>query len=567
MSLNWKEIDAVIAEWDLEGSRLKRIRQPDYSRIILEFSSPGASSAVVLVIKPPNVRIHLLSGALPKALPRPPRFSAVIKSRLEGLKLERVFQYGCDRIVRFVFLADDGRLFLDAKLWGNAPNIILAREDGGTSVVIDAFSRRPGRGEAPGELWPPENIGKRGNAQGRQFSLRELPGEGSWNSRVENYYRRLEREQNSQAMYNLWERYLELRESYLVHKARSLSENVSRFSLQSGDALWGEICMANLHLVKKGDLFLEAEDWTTGGTVRIPLKANLTPAENARYYFNRQKRAARALERLKKDEQIVQDDLKDVRSLLQKLKDFALEAGDAKEGGSEEVGSKYDCAKDGGGSKGGFSEDGTKDGAKEGDFSKAGGSEGIARGKNAAEEHVAGASDSVRLLFSGPPPAEVSGRGWLNSGGASGSERSLSESGGKKYGLNLPGLWVFKPPYTIAVGRSAAESDTLLRKWAKGNDTWLHLRGRPGAHVFIRAPKGKSIPLEILLDAGNLALSCSQKNKLEESSMHYTQVKYLRRLKKGKTGAVIPTQEKNLHIKKDNVRLQALRELAGLQKE
>ena len=55
----------------------------------------------------------------------------------------------------------------------------------------------------------------------------------------------------------------------------------------------------------------------------------------------------------------------------------------------------------------------------------------------------------------------------------------------------------------------------------------MHTRDYPGGHVFIRPPKGKSPPLEILLDAGNLALSYSKAPGTAD--MYYTQVKYLRR--------------------------------------
>ncbi|MCK5734851.1 MAG: DUF814 domain-containing protein, partial [Spirochaetaceae bacterium] len=135
--------------------------------------------------------------------------------------------------------------------------------------------------------------------------------------------------------------------------------------------------------------------------------------------------------------------------------------------------------------------------------------------------------------------------------------------------LGLPGLWITRLPYIIAVGRNAKESDTLLRHWARGNDLWLHVRDYPGGHVFIRAPRGKTVPLEILLDAGNLALSFSKAKNSGEADLYYTQVKHLRRAKSsnprvGKTATVLPTHEKNLHIKLDSRRLKALKEAAEI---
>ncbi len=135
---------------------------------------------------------------------------------------------------------------------------------------------------------------------------------------------------------------------------------------------------------------------------------------------------------------------------------------------------------------------------------------------------------------------------------------------GKPAKETFPGLWITRLQFLIVVGRNAKESDTLLRHWARGNDLWLHARDYPGGHVFVRIPRGKSVPLEILLDAGNLALSYSNAKSTGEADLYYTQVKYLRRVKNGKTGSVLPTHEKNLHIKLDPRRLAALKSAAEI---
>jgi predicted ribosome quality control (RQC) complex YloA/Tae2 family protein len=76
--------------------------------------------------------------------------------------------------------------------------------------------------------------------------------------------------------------------------------------------------------------------------------------------------------------------------------------------------------------------------------------------------------------------------------------------------------------------------------------------------VFIKQRSGKTVPLEILLDAGNLAVFYSKGRNNGEGDLFYTHVKYLRRAKNGPKGLVIPTQEKNLHIKLEDTRLRAL---------
>jgi len=125
--------------------------------------------------------------------------------------------------------------------------------------------------------------------------------------------------------------------------------------------------------------------------------------------------------------------------------------------------------------------------------------------------------------------------------------------------LSVPGLTYYSAGFQILVGRTAQENDTLLRKFVRGNDYWLHLRDYPGAYVFIKNRAGKSLPLEALLDGANLALFYSKGRKSASGDVYYTKVKYLRRVKRGRIGLVIPTQEKNLFVKLDQARLERLK--------
>lgn len=73
--------------------------------------------------------------------------------------------------------------------------------------------------------------------------------------------------------------------------------------------------------------------------------------------------------------------------------------------------------------------------------------------------------------------------------------------------------------------------------------------------------RSKSIPLDVLIDAGSLAVLFSKAKEGGEADLYYTQVKYLRRAREGKLGLVLPTQEKNLYIKLEEKRIERLRSL------
>ena len=114
--------------------------------------------------------------------------------------------------------------------------------------------------------------------------------------------------------------------------------------------------------------------------------------------------------------------------------------------------------------------------------------------------------------------------------------------------------------WTIMVGRNANENDDLLRHTVKGQDLWMHTRDFSGGYVFIKSRNGKSIPLEIMLYAGNLAVYHSKARKNGQADLYYCQVKYLRRAKNGPKGLVLPTHEKNILVRLDDEKLRRLDE-------
>jgi predicted ribosome quality control (RQC) complex YloA/Tae2 family protein len=138
------------------------------------------------------------------------------------------------------------------------------------------------------------------------------------------------------------------------------------------------------------------------------------------------------------------------------------------------------------------------------------------------------------------------------------AELSRTTRRGQAAGGTLPGLEFSTGGFRILVGRNARENDQLLRRHVRGNDWWLHTRDYAGGYVFIKNQPGKSIPLEVLLDAGTLAVFFSKARRAGKADLYYTQVKHLRRAKDGPLGLVLPTQERNLSVEITEERLASL---------
>lgn len=108
----------------------------------------------------------------------------------------------------------------------------------------------------------------------------------------------------------------------------------------------------------------------------------------------------------------------------------------------------------------------------------------------------------------------------------------------------------------IWVGRKRDENLELTFKHTRGNDLWMHVKGKPGAHVVIPLPSGKSASLETLLDAANLAIFYSGGEAWGKTEVDYTFKKYVKRIKDSTEASY--TNNKTLIVQPDPKRLKRL---------
>ncbi|MDX9827564.1 MAG: NFACT family protein, partial [Spirochaetia bacterium] len=81
MSLNYKEIDLIVSELDLEGSKLQKVIQPSYDSLVLEFYGPRGLQDVFIGFGAGACRIHGIAS-LPAKNERPLRFMECLRSHL-----------------------------------------------------------------------------------------------------------------------------------------------------------------------------------------------------------------------------------------------------------------------------------------------------------------------------------------------------------------------------------------------------------------------------------------------------------------------------------------------------
>ncbi len=141
MSLNWKEIDLVLAELDLSGYQIQKVTQPAYDILVLDVYRTGTLRHILVSLTPGACRVHETSNEIPKPA-KPLRFAEFMKSRIVNGWIDECVQLGSERIVRLTVRRGEERFYLYTRLWSNAANMIVTGAD---HVILDVMRRTLGR--------------------------------------------------------------------------------------------------------------------------------------------------------------------------------------------------------------------------------------------------------------------------------------------------------------------------------------------------------------------------------------------------------------------------------------
>lgn len=465
MSLNWKEIDLILEELDLEGSFIQQIVQPSYDTIALHTYKSGTSKTVLVCLAGGACRIHQTWTAVPKNT-KPLRFMEFLKARIKGARINAIRQLGQERIIKLELSHCGQEFLLYIRLWSNAANIILTDTNG---CILDSFYRRPGKGEVTGGTFtepeetpaPPQSPDK----EQKQWTIRdfqELPDsqELSFNQKVDRWYREHGGQLSLESLLEQAQKFYTSRRSKMEAALHRLEKKRDSFLQNQQWKHYGDLILSYGHLIDGSQDYLECQDYHSGATIRIKIDPKKNAQENAATYYSTYKKSVSGLEDLEYDIQKARRELLDLDATYQQL---------CKEPNPIRL---------------------------------------------------------QQLLRKQTRPKQQEEK-------------------------KRPGLSYEIDGWTIFVGRTAAENDELLRHHVKGLDYWFHTRDVAGGYVFVKNRPGKTLPLRIMLCAGNLAVHHSKARKAGEADLYYTQVKHLRRAKNGPKGLVLPSQEKNLFIQLD----------------
>ena len=469
MSLNWKEIDCILEELELDGSFIQQIVQPSYDTIAFHTYKNGQSKTILVCLAAGACRIHQTWSAVPKNN-KPLRFMEFLKARIKGARINSICQLGQERIIKLELSHCGQEFLLYIRLWSNAANMILTDTN---HVILDTFYRRPKKDEVSGGTFQEPSLQPKPQGESsKEWQIRSFDQLPDWenlsfNQKVEQWYGEHAGQLSLEALLEQAEKFYNSRHSKMEAALHRLEKKRDEFLQNQQWKHYGDLILTYGHLIDGSQDYLECEDYESGARIRIKIDPKKNAQENASSYYNTYKKTVSGLADLEHDIQKAKKELLDLEATYQQL-----------------------CRE--------------------------------------------------------PNPLRL--------------QQMLRKQTTPKQQVEKkrPGLSYQVEGWTILVGRTATENDELLRHHVRGLDMWFHTRDYAGGYVFVKNRPGKTIPLSIMLCAGNLAVYHSKARKAGKADLYYTQVKHLRRAKNGPKGLVLPSQEKNLLVQLDKEILQKL---------
>ncbi|HVF51429.1 MAG TPA: NFACT family protein [Pyrinomonadaceae bacterium] len=553
--MNEQTLAAIVGELAgaLKGRVMGKVFQLSRAALAADFRT-GDGRYLFVSVETSQPRLYLIRRTvreLEKQSINPTPFALTLRKHLSGATLESVGQETADRIVHLKFAAHDAlgdahARTLVVQLTGRSANLFLLDE---ATRILDALRDPHGAGQEIGERYAPpartgaavgverpadesvtrpadeqhvfEEIPAREHAA-KQTSTREhaaeqtTPGESAANQTppvepasnqkttpreraakqgppvgsggfaslseaLDDYYRQREKERAFDARGVA----LAARIRQALDKRRKLRHNLERDLAAHGDAdehkRVGDLLLANISTAERAGTRVRVTDYYADEmpTVELEIDEHRTLQDEAARRFTRYTKARRAA--------------KEIAERLATL-DAETAALEAQRGELERI-------------------------------------------RNSRDEHALEAFSETQAQ---KRPAQRTGQGRANAVGVA-SSGGREKSPAKKASEDVAGARRYRSSdgYEILVGRGAQDNDRLTFRVARPHDGWLHAADYPGSHVVVRNHKrGAEIPQRTIFEAAQLAAHFSHARKDSKVAVHYTERKFVSKMKGAAPGLV-----------------------------
>jgi len=295
-------IEKVVDELDslIKGGIISKIDQPGPRAIVLRVFRRGRRENLLLCANAPNERLHLTDKKTPNPM-RPPRFCALLRSRIKNSLIKDIKKLSGERIVEILLekRGEEGtqKYRLRIELTGRSANIILLNEKGIIEDALRHFDAETSpRAVVPGGFLAelPARDEASDNVDTIMADKRE---DESWNEFTERYYAELTGDEGFHAYSRELKKIIDGAVKKSKKKIKNLEGDKEKAKANIGLTHFGELILPNMGRIRRGALEARLMDYTQTPPVEVtvPLDTKKGPRENAESYFKKAKKARRAL--------------------------------------------------------------------------------------------------------------------------------------------------------------------------------------------------------------------------------------------------------------------------------
>ena len=113
---------------------------------------------------------------------------------------------------------------------------------------------------------------------------------------------------------------------------------------------------------------------------------------------------------------------------------------------------------------------------------------------------------------------------------------------------------ILENKWNVFIGKNNVNNDLLTFSFAHKYDWWFHAQGVPGSHTIIHLMKKEEVPPKnIIEEVASLAAFHSSAKHSSGVSVIYTQVRYVKRIRKANPGTVNVLQHKTIFVEPKNL--------------
>jgi len=292
-----KVIDELAAL--LPGARVDKVVQGSDHDLFLVLHQPRKKYFLFLSSERALPRIHLVSRK-PSGTTVAAGFFLSLKKHLTGGRVDGIRLVNGDRVAEFQFSTRGNVHVLIFELIGSSANLLLTDQQ---HTILAVFRPVPPgdrvrRPMLPGMKYePPAQRPGTSKAKSRVATLSSpegYSGTAPVNRAVELWYDRTVAERETSTLRQELVSAVTRAAGKAARRREAVAKDVA--GAEQGDSyrLMGELLLANKHLVTKGQLVAELPGYD-GLTISVALDPSRSPAENARKYFQRYKKAKAGL--------------------------------------------------------------------------------------------------------------------------------------------------------------------------------------------------------------------------------------------------------------------------------